>query len=398
MSESRQPGPEVLLSSARIAIVHDWLLQWGGAEAVLKAIVDIFPKAQLFSVCDFLDEGARASLGIAQSRSTFIQRLPGARRWARRYLPLMPLAIEQLDLQDYDLVISNSHAVAKGILSGPEQLHLSYVHTPMRYAWDMQAQYLATSGLDRGLRGGFAKLILHYMRLWDARTGAGVDAFAANSRHVARRINKCYRRAAEVIYPPVTLEEWPYQGRKHDYYVIVSRLVPYKLVPVVVEAFAGMRHKRRLVVVGEGPEMGAVKQAAKGASNIEILGRQPRRSVIELVSGARALVHMALEDFGIVMVEALSSGTPVIAYGKGGAREIVADGRTGCLFYQQSASALIDAIDRFEASEPLDGHACNASAQRFSVSSFADGFTGFVERHWREHRLGLELAPEAEHR
>lgn len=379
------PGPDG--KAPRIAVVHDWLLQYGGAEAVLKAILTRFPQADLFSVCDFLSDSERKLLGASSTGSTFIQKLPGARRWARYYLPLMPLAVEQLALARYDIVISNSHAVANGVLTGPEQLHLAYVHSPMRYAWDMQHEYLRESGLDRGLRGLGARLALHYMRLWDARTAAGVDAFAANSAHVARRIRKCYRRAAQIIYPPVDLGEWSGTARKEPYYIVVSRLAPYKRVPAIVAAFAGTR--RRLVVVGDGPDMRQVKKRAKGAPNVEILGRQPRERVVGLIGGARALVHMALEDFGMVMVEALASGTPVIAYGRGGAREIVASGRTGYLFYDQSIQGLRKALDAYEALGELDSVVCRRSVERFSKSAFLDGFGRFVERHWQDYAAQL---------
>ena len=190
----------------KVAVVHDWLVTYAGAERVLSQLLDMYPQADLFAICDFVPEQERAFLGGRVPKTTFIQRLPGAPTRYRSYLPLMPLAIEQLELSGYDLVISSSHAVAKGVLTGPDQLHISYVHTPMRYAWDLQHQYLRESGLNRGLKGWMARYFLHRIRLWDLRTANGVDAFVANSQFIARRIWKTYRREADVVCPPVDVD------------------------------------------------------------------------------------------------------------------------------------------------------------------------------------------------
>lgn len=226
----------------------------------------------------------------------------------------MPLAIEQLDVSKHDIILSSSHAVAKGILTGPDQLHISYVHSPIRYAWDLQHQYLREAGLSKGLKATLARWLLHKIRIWDCRTANGVDHFIANSQFIARRIKKVYGRKADVIYPAVDVERFALQTNKQDYYMTASRMVPYKRMDLIVEAFSHMPTKR-LVVIGDGPEMNKIK--SKATNNIEILGYQPNDVMQKYMSEAKAFVFAAEEDFGITPVEAQACGTPVIAYGKG---------------------------------------------------------------------------------
>lgn len=361
----------------RIAIVHDWLVTYAGAERVLEQILACYPHADLFSLVDFLPPGQRGFIHNKPVRTSFIQRLPKARKKYRSYLPFMPLAIEQFDLSGYDLVISSSHAVAKGVLTGPDQLHISYVHSPIRYAWDLQHQYLRGSGLDRGLKGWIARAILHYIRLWDVRTANGVDAFVANSAFIARRIRKVYGREAVVIYPPVDVEDFPLHVDKEDFYVTVSRMVPYKKVGLIVEAFNAMPD-RRLVVIGDGPEFAKIK--AKAGPNVELLGFVERETVRDYLQRARAFVFAAEEDFGIVLVEAQAAGTPVIAYGKGGAVETVIPGETGILFREQTVESLIHAVQEFEARKhPFDPERLRKNAERFSKARFRREFSELVE-------------------
>ena len=227
----------------KIAIVCDWLVTYAGAERVLTEIINCFPQADLFAVIDFLPEDQRKFIQNKSVTTTFIQRLPLAKKIYRAYLPWMPLAIEQLDVSQYDLVISNSHAVAKGVITGPDQVHISYVHSPMRYAWDLQHQYLKETGLNKGLKGFLVKRLLHKMRLWDYRTPNGVDHFIANSNFIARRIWKIYRREADVIYPPVDTEKFIPKGAKENFYLTASRMVPYKKMDLIVESFAAMPDK-----------------------------------------------------------------------------------------------------------------------------------------------------------
>jgi glycosyltransferase involved in cell wall biosynthesis len=374
----------------RVAIVHEWLVNYAGSERVLEQLLRVFPDAQLFSVVDFLSEQERASfLGGRKSKTTFIQHLPGARSKFRNYLPLMPLAVEQHDLSDFDIVISSSHAVAKGVLTGPDQLHISYVHSPIRYAWDLQHQYLAESGLDRGAKSWIAKAMLHYIRLWDARTSSGVDHFVANSEFIARRIGKVYRREARVIYPPVDTHAFTPQTQKQSFYVTASRMVPYKRVPLIVEAFAKMPD-RKLVVVGDGPDFARAKALA--TPNVELVGYQSNEVLQRYLRDARAFVFAAEEDFGITLVEAQACGTPVIAFGKGGALETVRDidsaaKPTGVLFSEQTCEHIERAVCRFEEHrEQITPSNCRANAERFSIDRFVREIAGFVEHAWEAHR------------
>ena len=354
----------------RIAIVHDWLVTYAGSERVLEQLVAIFPQADIFAVVDFIPPAQRTFLRNKTVTTTFIQKLPMARTKYRYYLPLMPIAIEQLDVSGYDLVLSSSHAVAKGIITGPDQLHISYVHSPMRYAWDMQHQYLKEVNAERGMKGLLTRTILHYMRLWDLRSANGIDQFIANSKFIAKRIWKVYRREAEVIYPPVDIDAFPLCIQKEDFYLTASRLVPYKRIDLIVEAFASMPDKR-LIVIGDGPDMAKIR--AKATNNIEVLGYQTLEVLRKYLQQAKAFVFAAEEDFGIIPVEAQACGTPVIAFGRGGATETVCgqehDIPTGVFFYEQTAVAIRKAVKEFESVE-ICPDACRKNAERFSVQRF----------------------------
>jgi glycosyltransferase involved in cell wall biosynthesis len=364
----------------RVAVVHDWLYIVGGAERVLQAILRCYPEADIFCLFDILPDQERARMGFPPSRTTFIQKLPFLRRYHRQYLPLMPIAIEQLDLSGYDLIISSSHAVAKGVLTGPDQIHISYVHSPMRYAWDLQHQYLRESGLVGGIKSALARALLHKMRLWDARTANAVDEYVANSRFIGRRIRKLYGRAASVIYPPVDVPETLGPVRKDGFFLTASRLVPYKNTRAIVEAFRNMPDDR-LFVAGRGPEMERLKAIA--TPNVTFLGFVQDDHLADLMSAARAFVFAAEEDFGIVVVEAQGRGTPVIAYGKGGSREtVVVDGPspTGLFFDAPEPGAIAAAIEQFKARESeFTAENCHAHARRFSAERFDREFRDFVE-------------------
>jgi glycosyltransferase involved in cell wall biosynthesis len=365
--------------NVRIAIVHDWLVTYAGAEKVLEQIIACFPDADLFSLVDFLDD--RSFLRGKPVTTSFIQKLPLARSKYRSYLPLMPLAIEQLDVSAYDVVISSSHAVAKGILTGPDQVHISYVHSPIRYAWDLQHQYLQQSKLTSGPKSALARLILHYIRNWDIRTSNAVDGFVANSDFIARRIKKVYQRDAQVIFPPVDVEAFSLCTEKEDFYLTASRMVPYKKIDLIVEAFARMP-ERKLVVIGDGPDMEKIR--AKAGPNVEIMGYQPFKVLKDRMSRAKAFVFAAEEDFGISVVEAQACGTPVIAFGRGGALESVVglplERATGVFFGTQSTASLLDAVDRFERNAGLfDPHVCRRNAERFSSENFKKALMSFVD-------------------
>ncbi|EFI6370280.1 glycosyltransferase, partial [Escherichia coli] len=308
------------MQELNVGIVADWFITYAGSEKVVAEFLDVFPEAALYSVVDFLSSENKSHFKNKNITTTFIQNFPFARKKYQSYLPFMPLAIEQLDVSKHDVILSSSHAVAKGVLTGPDQLHISYIHSPIRYAWDLQHQYLRESNLHKGFKGLLAKWILHNIRIWDCRTSNGVDHFIANSKFIARRIKKVYGRNADVIYPPVDVERFTLNENKEQYYFTASRFVPYKRIDLIVEAFSHMKDKK-LVVIGDGPEMNKIK--AKATSNIEILGYQSNSVMVDYMRNARAFVFAAEEDFGITPVEAQSCGTPVIAYGKGGALETI---------------------------------------------------------------------------
>ena len=379
VSPGRSSGAAIRASSTvRIAIVHDWLVDYAGAERVLEQIIACFPDADLFALVDFLED--RTFLRGKPVQTTFIQKLPRARARYRAYLPLMPFAVEQFDLSAYDVVISNSIAVAKGVLTGPDQVHISSVHSPIRYAWDLQHQYLNESKRRTGLRSIFRRLLLHYLRTWDIPPVNTVDSFVANSTSSARRIWKVYQRDAAVIFPPVDIEGFPLHVQKDDFYLTASRLVPDRKIDLIVEAFAKMP-ERRLVVIGDGPDMHRVR--AMAAPNVEVLGYQPFAVLRDRMRRAKAFVFAAQEDFGTAVVEAQACGTPVIAFGKGGVLETVrglSDAHpTGLVFSEQTAQALVAAVDDFAANperfSPID---CRANAERFSAALFRTRFFAHV--------------------
>jgi glycosyltransferase involved in cell wall biosynthesis len=372
------------LENLRIAIVHEWFVTYAGSERVVEQILNLFPHADLFAVVDFLHNSQRGFIQNKKVTTTFIQNLPFAKTKFRQYLPLMPLAIEQLDLSAYDLIISSSHAVAKGVLTSPHQLHISYVHSPIRYAWDLQHQYLQESNLERGIKSWIARWILHQMRIWDTRTANGVDLFIANSRFIARRIKKAYWRSATVIYPPVDLQNYTLCEQKQDFYLTASRLVPYKRIDLIVEAFSQMSD-RQLIVIGDGEQMSKIR--AKAGSNIKFLGHREPEELREYMQKAKAFVFAAEEDFGITPVEAQACGTPVIAYGRGGVCESVrgldGDRPTGVFFAEQSVASIRAAVLEFEKNcDRILPTTCRENAMRFSTERFQTEFLEFVEQAW----------------
>jgi glycosyltransferase involved in cell wall biosynthesis len=369
-------------SKMKIAIVHDWLVTYAGAERALEQILLCYPDADLFSTIDFFDHQQRDDHLLGKTATTtFVQKLPFAKKKYRTYLPLMPLAIEQLDLSSYDLVISISHAVAKGVITGPDQLHISYVCSPMRYAWDMQHQYLREANLTKGIKSFVARYILHKMRLWDLRTANGVDYFIGISNFIARRIQKIYRRDAAVIYPPVDVDSFALKEAKEDFYLTASRMVQYKKIDLIVENFANLPDKK-LVVIGDGPEMRKIAKLA--TKNITLLGHQPFPVLRDYMQRAKAFVFAAEEDFGIAPLEAGACGTPVIAYGKGGALETIRgldkENPTGLFFAEQTVDSLKSAIFEFEKKQELfSAISCRNSVLKFSSTNFREQFQNFVK-------------------
>ena len=358
------------------ALVADWYYVNGGAEKVIHSLNTIWDDFEHFSLIDFLNEEDRNFILAGknkQVKTTYIQNLPTAKSNHRKFLELFPSAIEQLDLSKYDLIVSSSASIAKGILTHSNQTHISYIHSPMRYAWDLYFEYLKIANL-KGLKGWYAKRVLHKIRMWDVLNTNRVDHLVANSNYIANRIKKIYRREATVIYPPVNIDKFSLETNKEDYYLTASRMVPYKKMELIVEAFSKMLDKK-LVVIGDGPEMKKIK--SKASINIEILGHVEYDILIQYMQKAKAFVYAAEEDFGIVPVEAQACGTPIITFGKGGALETVIENKTGLFFYEQNQIAIIEAIKEFEKQEfsPLDAR---INAERFSKQIFERKFEDFV--------------------
>ena len=378
----------------KVALIHDWLTVYAGAERVLEQILLCYPNADLYGVVDFIPPGERGFLLGKTVTTSFVQNLPFARTKYRQYLSLMPLAVEQFDLSGYDLVLSCSHAVAKGVITGPDQLHISYVSSPMRYAWDLQHQYLRDSGLDKGIKGWVAKWLLHKMRLWDVRTANGVDCFIANSQFIRRRIWKTYRRGAAVIHPPVEISKFSLREDKEDFYLTASRLVPYKKIDLIAEAFTAMP-ERRLVIIGDGPETQKVR--AKSGPNVTVLGYQTDDVMCNYMQRAKAFVFAAEEDFGITPLEAQACGTPVIAYGKGGVRETIRglddEQPTGVFFAEQSTQAIKAAVIYFEQDAArILPVTCRNNARRFAPERFRTEFMACVDDEWHRFQQSLTTA------
>lgn len=367
----------------KVAIVHDWLTTWAGAEKALAELLNCFPQAEIFTTVNFLEKSAISALQGHVIHTSFIQRMPLARRWYRHYLPLMPLAIEQFDLKGFDLILSSSHAVAKGVISDPNAVHICYCYSPMRYAWDMQHQYLRQSGKEKGLISWVMRWQLHRLRQWDYLSAQRVDHFVAISSYIQRRIKACYRRESDVIFPPVEVEKFRYDQPRESFYLTASRMVPYKRIDLVIEAFNEMPDKQ-LIVIGDGPDY--AKLAALAGPNVTMLGYQSDDVLIDHLERTKAFIFMAEEDFGILPVEAQAAGAPVIGYGVGGLAETTLNNVTALWAEEQTSTALALSIQEFEerkqhdagAFEPL---ACRQSAERFATANFARAIQSLVAKH-----------------
>lgn len=373
----------------KIAFVHDWLVTYAGAERVLEQMLNCFPEADLFSTVDFLKDNEKEFIKNKKVKTSFIQKLPFAKKKYRNYLPLMPLAVEQLDLSGYDLIISSSHAVAKGIISGPNQIHICMCYTPIRYAWDLQNQYLKDSKLEKGVKGFFLKLILHYIRIWDKSNSSGVDHFIAISNFISKRIKKFYGRDSDVIYPPVDLEKFKLNSEvRSDYYVTCSRMVSYKKIDLIVDTFSNELKDKKLLVIGDGPDRKKIQKLAK--SNITFLGSANDEILYDKISNSKAFIFAAYEDFGIAPIEAQSCGTPVIAFGKGGALETIKGmdsvKPTGVFFKKQNSKSLAESVLIFEKNySKFIPENCRDNAKRFSIERFKNEFKTFIEQNIKSH-------------
>lgn len=365
----------------RIAIVHEWLVDHSGSEKVLEEMLTVFPDADLFAVVEFLPENLKYFIKHKKVKTSFIQKLPFAKKHYRNYLPLMPLAIEQIDVSGYDVVISNSHAVAKGVITHTNQLHICYCHSPIRYAWDLYHEYLKESGLNKGIKGWIAKLFLHYLRQWDLSTINRIDCFIANSNYIAKRISKVYKREAKVIYPPVNINDFDLTEIKDNFYLAASRLVPYKRIDIIVEAFKQFPEKQ-LIVIGDGPDFNKIKKNAP--NNVKLLGYQPFKTLKEYMQQAKAFIFAANEDFGIIPVEAQACGTPVIFFSQGGAKETILPNKTGIPFFEQSPKAVVNAISTFEATNNFKPLEIRQQSLKFSTEKFRAEFKSFIIQKFKD--------------
>jgi len=359
----------------KVAIVHEWLSTFGGTERLLVESLRLFPHADVFALTNFPANFKNTPLENLNVRTTFLQKIPHIEKHYRKLLPLMPLAIESLDVSDYDLVLSLSHAVAHGVKTHDRQTHISYISTPMRYAWHMRDDYLKLHGLNKPLIRLAANGTLSLLRRWDAFASTRSDSLIANSKWTASHIREAWGRESQVIYPCVDVDRFTPSAQRKEFYLLVSRLVPYKLSIEIVKAFNALGLP--LVIVGDGPDLHHVQRIAK--ENITIMGYQPDSVVTELMNQAKAFVYMATEDFGIAMVEAQAAGCPVIAYYKGGASEIVRDGETGILFQEQTAESMAEAVLRFEAMA-LSNKAASENAARFSAERFRREFSDHIQK------------------
>lgn len=366
------------------ALIHDWFSTYAGAEKCIESFTNIWNDFEIYGLIDFLSDSNRDKILKGKyAHTSFVQRLPFAKKKYRNYLPLFPFAIEQFDLSGYDVVLSSSHAVAKGVLTHSNQLHISYVHTPIRYAWDLYHQYLYESGLNHGLKGILAKYFLHKIRLWDVNTSNRVDHYIANSHYIAHRIKKAYGKSSDVIYPPVDIDKFALRESKSDFYLTASRMVPYKKIDLIVEAFS--QTDKKLLVIGDGPDMGKIK--SKASKNIELLGFADDKTMADIMGQAKAFVFAAEEDFGITPVEAQACGTPVICFGRGGTLETVKEGISGLYFMEQNIRELLAAVDKFEQSydkfEPIK---IRENSLKFSRTRFESEIKSYVEKKYEEFK------------
>jgi glycosyltransferase involved in cell wall biosynthesis len=366
----------------KVAIIQEWLVTMGGSEKVVQAIAEIYPDADIYTLV--ADKKLLSELNFKEDKVTtsLIQKLPFGKQKYKSYLALFPFAIEQFDLSEYDVIISSNHAVAKGVLTTDEQLHVTYCHSPIRYAWDLHHQYLKEAGLGFGVKGLIARYILHKIRIWDISSANRPDYYLSNSNFIGKRIDKVYNKPSTTIYPPIEIDDFSLYEEKEDYYLTCSRMVPYKRIDLIAEAFSQMPDKK-LIIIGDGPDYEKVKN--KAGVNVELKGYLPFKDLIHYMQRAKAFVFVAIEDFGMLPVEAQACGTPVIAYGKGGSIETVIDKETGILFNEQTVEGIIGGVQEFEVIQ----HTFNAKrirlhAETFGRDRFKQEIKDFIDSKLRE--------------
>lgn len=365
------------MKSKKVAIVHDWLCVNGGAEVVLKYLLKLFPTADIYTIVDSLPKEQRAFLGVHKIYTSSLQKYKFAIKRYKYFMPLMPYLVEQFDLSKYDMIISSSHFVAKGVITHPDQLHISYIYSPVRYAWDLYYEYNKIGALGKGIKNLCMKFWLHKLRIWDFVSASRPDFLIADSEFIAKRIEKSWRRSSEVIYPPVEIADTVYSEIKEDYFVTLSRLVEYKRIDIIIEAFNEMPNKK-LIIIGDGRIKDKLQNLAH--ENIVFKGYMERKDAMEVVSKAQAFIFMPKEDFGIVPIEAQACGTPVIAYGKGGASETIQEYKTGLFVKEQNKESLKKSIIEFDglSLSPID---CKKNAQEFSPDIFEEKILNFITEH-----------------
>lgn len=380
----------------RKVLVHDWYTVYGGAERCIESFTNLWDDFDHYTLVDTLTEEQRKIILKGKTTKTsFIQKLPFGKKKYRSYLPLFPLAIEQFDLSEYELILSSSSSVAKGVLTRPDQLHIAYVYSPVRYAWDLYFQYLKESGLNKGLKGILARYFLHRLRLWDFSTLNRPNYYIAISKYVGERIKKIYGKDSIVIYPPVDTTSFKIGNETSDYFITCSRMVPYKKIDLIVKAFS--KTNKKLIVIGEGPDFEKIKKFS--TSNINLMGFVGKKDMIELIKKARAFIFAAEEDFGIAPIEAQACGVPVIAFGKGGALETVkgsyindnnVENKTGVFFREQNVTSLLEALDFFEKHEKsFDKQFIRKNAEFFSIERFEKEFKETIEllyTNWKKQK------------
>ena len=369
----------------RVAIIQEWLVTVGGSDKVVKAIADIFPNADIYTLVAKKEVCEELGINWDKVHTSFIQKMPFGIQKYRSYLPLFPFAVEQFDLRGYDVIISSSHCVAKGVLTKADQLHICYCHSPIRYVWDMYNEYLEETNLTKGLKSWLVRYLLHRIRKWDMLSSFRVDYYISNSNYVAQRIKETYRREATTIHPNIDISHFELCEQKEDFYLASSRLVAYKKIDIIIEAFNRMPDKK-LIVIGGGPNLKKYQELAK--ENVTVMGYQPFNTLKEKMQKAKAFIFAADEDFGMIPIEAEACGTPVIAYGHGGSLETVSKGKTGLFFHEQSPESIIKAVEDFESmgKVPFDYKTCRKWAEGFSEERFKKEIKDFVETKYKEFK------------
>lgn len=369
----------------KVAIIQEWLVTVGGSDKVVKAIADVFPDADIYTLVAQKEVCDELGINLDKVHTSFIQKMPLGTKKHRAYLPLFPFAIEQFDLRGYDVIISSSHCVAKGVLTKADQLHICYCHSPIRYVWDMYNEYLEESNLTKGIKSWLVRYLLHRIRKWDMLSSFRVDHYISNSDYVGQRIKETYRRESTTIHPNIDISNFEFCGQKEDFYLASSRLVAYKKIDIIIEAFNRMPEKK-LIVIGGGPNLKKYQEMAK--ENITVMGYQPFNVLKEKMQKAKAFIFAADEDFGMIPIEAQACGTPVIAYGHGGSLETVSEGKTGLFFHEQTPENIIKAVTHFESlgETPFNYETCRKWAESFSEERFKKEIKEFVESKYKEFK------------